>query len=86
MTEEQLQIFLEDNRKSTAKAIEETVNGKIAAISRKIDEHNAKHEKDMEDIKPLMQGAAGLQFFWKFLVGMGAIAVAWGQLKANFHI
>lgn len=29
MTPEQLQIFLEDNRKSTAEAIELTVNGKI---------------------------------------------------------
>ncbi len=33
MTPEQLQIFLKDNRESTAAVIKETVNGKIDSLS-----------------------------------------------------
>ena len=40
MTPEQFEIFLKDNRDSTAEAIEKTVNGKIRAIHNLLEEHN----------------------------------------------
>ena len=40
MTPEQFEIFLKDNRDSTAEAIEKTVNGKIRAIHNLLEEQN----------------------------------------------
>lgn len=40
MTPEQFEIFLKDNRESTAEAIEKTVNGKIRAIHNLLEEQN----------------------------------------------
>lgn len=73
---------------AVAKAVKETVNGKIDALSRKtdalstkIDDHNTKHEADMEEMKPFMQGAAGIQVLWKLFVGVGSLAVAYLAIK-----
>lgn len=35
--------------------IKKTVNGKIDGLRKLVEEHNEKHEKDMEDIKPVLQ-------------------------------
>lgn len=35
--------------------IKETVNGKIDRIDQKLDEHNRKHEKDMQDLRPIIK-------------------------------
>lgn len=40
MTPEQFEIFLKDNRESTAEAIKTTVNGKIQAIHNLLEEQN----------------------------------------------
>ena len=55
MTPEQLQIFLEDNRKSTGAAIEKYVNGNLRALDQKIEEHNRVHNEDMKRILPVVE-------------------------------
>jgi len=54
MNPEQFEIFLERNEKSTAEAIERTVNGKIRTLTTLVEKHNEKHEADMADIKPIV--------------------------------
>lgn len=47
--------LLEAMRSEIATAIKTNVNGKIDAISKKLDEHNVKHEKDMERMIPIIE-------------------------------
>lgn len=54
MTPEQFEIFLERNEKSTGEAVERFVNGKIRDLTALVKEHNAKHEADMADLKPII--------------------------------
>ena len=63
MTPEQFQQFLEANEKSTAVAIEKTVNGKIKAIhailekqNEKIDSFHTKVEKHIGIVEPYITG------------------------------
>jgi hypothetical protein len=39
----------------------------------------------MKETRPYMQGAAGLGFVWKILIGIGAALVAWNTIKTTFH-
>ena len=80
MTEDDLKIM----RDEIARAIKLQVNGKIDAISTKIDQHNRKHEEDMEEIKPYMQFASGLGVLWKIILMLGSLAVAWATIKSAF--
>ena len=54
MTPEQLELFLKDNRESTAKAIQITVNGKIDKIRERLDAHCEKQERDWDRIMPVV--------------------------------
>lgn len=88
MTPEQLQVFLEDNRKSTAEAIRLTVNGKI-------DDMKKTHEQDMKRMMPIIlayEGAerrledaktSGKAILWVagFITALGG---AWLVLKTIF--
>lgn len=47
--------MLEVLRTEIAFAIKMNVNGKIDAISGKLDDHNVKHEKDMERMMPIIE-------------------------------
>lgn len=86
MTPDQFQLFLKDNRESTARAIKETVNGKIDELRREVNDHNKKHEADMKEMKPFMQGAAGLQLIFKFFLMVGSLSVGWVAIKDVFNI
>jgi hypothetical protein len=54
MTPEQFEIFLERNERSTAASIEKYVNGGIRDLRKMVEDHNAKHEEDMADIRPII--------------------------------
>ncbi len=51
MNEEQLEIM----RTEIAFSIKTNVNGKIDAMSNKLDSHNLQHEKDMERALPVIE-------------------------------
>lgn len=55
LSPEQYRGFLEDNQRSTAEAIRVTVNGKIDTLKGIMDQHNDKHEKDMQRIMPVIE-------------------------------
>lgn len=61
--------------------IKETVNGKIDHLKEIIEEHNEKHEKDMADIKPIIQAYQGFNTagnLVKWVAGVGtAVGVLW---------
>jgi hypothetical protein len=87
MTKRDLKIVQE----AITKAVRETVNGKIdnlklqvEGINGKIEYHNSKHEADMEEIKPFIQGARGLGLLWKVGFGIIGAVVLWGQFKQMF--
>lgn len=84
MTPEQLETFIKANEKSTAEAIERTVNGKIRVIGEKLDnhivasrEHWEKSTKFMEELQPVREGLSTLQMLNKFFkwVGLPSVAV-----------
>lgn len=76
------------------KSIQTTVNGKIDKVhailerqnevmdstTKKIDGHISQHEEDMKELKPWMQGAAGIRLIWKFAI---TIAVGWVAIKSG---
>lgn len=61
--------------------IKETVNGKIDRLKEIIEEHNAKHEKDMAEIKPIIEAFNGVSIAGngiKWVAGVGtAIGILW---------
>lgn len=80
MTPEQFEIFLEDNRKSTAEAIEKTVNGKIRAIHTLLEDQNKVSEefrdkvnKHIKTVEPYIVGAEST----KLVVGWVGRAMMW---------
>ena len=84
MNDEQLETFIKANEKSTAEAIERTVNGKIRVIGEKLDnhivasrEHWQKSTKFMEELQPVREGLSTLQVLNKFFkwIGLPSIAV-----------
>jgi hypothetical protein len=69
MTPEQLAIFLDDNRKSTAEAIRTTVNGKIDTMHTELAAHNTKDDERWERMEPVVMAirdakAAGKASLW----------------------
>lgn len=73
MDEETLQVIRQ--------TIKETVNGKIDHLTHMMEEHNKKHEQDMQDIKPVLEafnsvGIVGNGIKWVAGVGT-AIGVMW---------
>lgn len=63
MDQQQFEKFLEDNRRSTADAIEKTVNGKIRAIHNLLEDQNReskdfrdKMEKHVKTVEPYIVG------------------------------
>jgi len=84
MNEKQFAIFLEHNDRSTKEAVEKHVNGKIRALDEKLDQHILSEQIFREEVKPLLQGAAGLQLLWKVFVAVGSLAVAWVAIKGVF--
>ena len=40
----------------------------------------------MEEVKPFLQGVAGIQILWKVFVSIGSLAVAWFAIKNIFHL
>lgn len=85
MTPEQFKHFLKDNERATGEAIQKYVNGKVDAISDKLDTHNRKHEKDMERILPIIEGIQGTKIVGKVFLWLAAIGVAYATLK-NFKL
>lgn len=69
-----------------ASGIKISVNGKIDKIEKKIDEHNTRHESDMEEIKPYLQFATGLGIVFKVVLTIGSLATAWLAIKGVFGI
>lgn len=67
-------------------AIRETVNGKIDGMRRELCEHNAKHEADMEEMKPYMQAASGVRVIFKFFIFAGSIAAAWVAIEKSLGL
>lgn len=61
-------------REMIQEAVKETVNGKIAALDKKIDDH-------MNDIKPFMQGISGVKVLASGLGWLAGIAVAYATIK-----
>lgn len=66
MTPDQFQVFLEDNRRSTADVIRVIVNGKIddareelrlrsLEVKEDLDKYNLKHDNDMARIMPVLE-------------------------------
>lgn len=53
--------MLEVMRTEIAFAVKTTVNGKIDALSLKIDGHNTQHEKDMVRMMPVIEAFEGAQ-------------------------
>lgn len=93
MTPEQFEIFLESNKKSTAEAIQTTVNGKIEAIRQLVETHNQNHERDMIEVKehiqkvtPIVEAYNGFNSagnLVKWVAGVGtAIGVLWMFIKS----
>ena len=83
-----LKVIREEIRES----VKTTVNGKIerlqqtndagmAEIRRQIAEHSASHEKDMQDIKPVIQFVAGGKILGEVIKWLGAVAIGWIALK-----
>lgn len=63
MDKDQFEAFLEDNRRSTAEAIEKTVNGKIRAIHSLLEQQNDvsqefrdKVDKHIKTVEPYIVG------------------------------
>lgn len=86
MTPEQFKIFLESNERATAKAIEIHVNGKIRVLDQKLTDHMNNEEVRWNEIKPYLEGAAGLKLVRNFLIWIGSAVVAWTVIKDNFRI
>jgi len=89
MTEKELKR-IED---AVAKSIQTNVNGKIDKMNTKLDEHiekvaihNEIHEADMAQIRPFLEGAAGLKVLRDFFVWVGGAAIAWIAIKNNLKL
>lgn len=71
-------------QETISKTIQQTVNGKIDALKQQITEHNRRHEADMNEIKPYIQGVKGLGLLWKIIIGAIGGIVLFGQLRQMF--
>lgn len=93
MSDEQLELIQNLIEGAVAKAvpaavepaIKKYVNGKIDALTSKVDTHNIKHEEDMKDIKPFIQAKAGFSVLFKLFLMLGALAGAYLALQNVFR-
>jgi len=58
-----------------------TVNGKIDGLRKEVGDHIVKHEADMLEIKPFIQGAAGVRILGDGFKWVAGLAVAWVAVK-----
>ncbi len=63
------------------KRIAAMIKDAVAPIRKIIEEHNVKHEQDMEELKPYLQFASGLGIFYRFLIAVGSLAAAYLAIK-----
>lgn len=75
MTSDQLEIMKMEIKKAVDSAIEAKVNGKIAALDKKVDDH-------MTAVLPYMEAMSGVRIIYKLFIAMGSIAVAWIAIKS----
>lgn len=89
MDQKQFEAFLEDNRRSTAEAIEKTVNGKIRAIHSLLEDQNReskefrdKVNKHINTVEPYIVGVESTKLVasWagKSLMWLGAFVLTVG--------
>lgn len=76
-----------------AESIQVFVNGKIDKLHTILEHQNEvtdgfikQHERDMEEMRPFVQGAAGVRLVWKGVVSLGSLAVAWLAIKNILHL
>lgn len=81
MTPDQFRHFLEDNRKSTAEAIHETVNGKIDAINNKLDTHIKTHDEFLQEVMPVLKAFQGGKMLGEAMKWLAGIAAAYLVIK-----
>jgi len=62
--------------------IKSTVNGKIDRLTEKVEEYQKKHNEDMDEIKPFLQGVAGAKVLGSGLKWIAGIAIAYLTIKA----
>lgn len=78
-------------------AVRETVNGKIddlrktndegmAAINKKIESHNAAHEKDMADMKPIISAYQGGKVLGELVKWLASVGIAYLIIKGWVRI
>ena len=59
------------------KAVQSTINGKIDAINKKLDQH-------IEEVQPYLQGVVGLGIMCKTLVAIGGLVAIYFQIMIYF--
>lgn len=69
-------------RGAVEEAVRVTVNGKIDAIKKTLDEHIVNHAADRDEIKELLKTRDSLAFLYRGLLGFGAAAAAWIAIKS----
>lgn len=90
MTPDDIRKTIEE---AVGKSIDAKVNGKIDRLSEKIDQHNAKHEEDLVEIKehmaetrPIIEAYKGFNTagnLVKWMAGVGtAIGVLWIMIRS----
>lgn len=77
----ELQIAIES-------AVKKTVNGQIKDFrdenKKLMDAMRVQIETHVAEVKPFMQGAAGIQILWKLCVAIGSLAGAYLAVKGIF--
>lgn len=73
-------------REEIARAIKETVNGKIDGLSVEVKEMREEHQAHMEEIKPFIQAKAGLSILSKGFLWLGSLAAAYFAIKSAFPL
>ena len=82
---------VEANEISTDKVVRTVVNGKIDALTLKVDanhafmeKHSAEDKAFQDKIEPYLQGAAGLKVVRDFAIWIAGGLVAWAAIKGLF--
>lgn len=84
MTPEQFTAFLESNERATADAVQKFVNGKIDAMTEKLDTHLIEHKAEMEDLRPIIETFKGGKLIGEGLKWIAGVALAWMAIKGFF--
>ena len=80
MNEEEIERLLE----RVEAVIQTKVNGRIESLHHKVDEHNAKHEMDMADVRehmknvsPILEGLQGAKVIGEAMKWLAGVVAAW---------